>query len=84
MCCCAPQEGDTPEYDLYLGVRLAEASSQAMWGSAHYCVQMSPVQVRCCGAAFLRLCCCRCCCCVRYGGRCCGQHRAVRVAAAGA
>jgi hypothetical protein len=34
-----------PEYDLYLGVRLAEASSQAMWGSAHYCVQMSPVQV---------------------------------------
>ncbi len=40
------QPGDTPEYDLYLGVRLAEASSQAMWGSAHYCIQMEPVQVK--------------------------------------
>eukprot|EP00983_Pelagomonas_calceolata_P113247 1159965-Pelagomonas_calceolata.AAC.4 len=39
------KEGDTAVYDLYLGVRLAEASSQAMWGSAHYCVQTSPVQV---------------------------------------
>ena len=39
------QEGDTAVYDLYLGVRLAEASSQAMWGSAHYCVQMEPVPV---------------------------------------
>jgi len=39
------KEGDTAVYDLYLGVRLAEASSQAMWGSAHYCVQMTPVNV---------------------------------------
>mmetsp|Transcript_26929 Transcript_26929/g.69418 ORF Transcript_26929/g.69418 Transcript_26929/m.69418 type:complete len:871 (-) Transcript_26929:1245-3857(-) len=39
------KEGDTAVYDLYLGVRLAEASSQAMWGSAHYCVQTSPVQI---------------------------------------
>ena len=44
---CTPctQEGDAPVFDLYLGVRLAEAASQAMWGSAHYCVQMRPPQV---------------------------------------
>ncbi|GFH14010.1 uncharacterized protein HaLaN_09983 [Haematococcus lacustris] len=38
------KEGEEPEYELYMGVRLAEASSQAMWGSAHYCVQMTPVR----------------------------------------
>jgi len=48
------REGDTAVYDLYLGVRLAEASSQAMWGSAHYCVQMSPVQV--CAGRTMRAC----------------------------
>ncbi|KAJ9524025.1 hypothetical protein QJQ45_022487, partial [Haematococcus lacustris] len=40
------KEGEEPEYELYMGVRLAEASSQAMWGSAHYCVQMTPVRVK--------------------------------------
>lgn len=40
------QIGDTAVFDLHLGVRLAEAAAQAMWGSAHYCVQMEPVQVK--------------------------------------
>ena len=35
------------QYDLALGVRLAEAASQAMWGSAYMCVGVQPVQVRC-------------------------------------
>ncbi|MEW5306191.1 MAG: hypothetical protein WDW36_008675 [Sanguina aurantia] len=39
---CQPAE---QLYDLDLGVRLAEAASQAMWGSAHFCVLMDPVQV---------------------------------------
>lgn len=33
-------------FDVELGVRLAEAASQAMWGSAHYCVMMEPIQVK--------------------------------------
>jgi hypothetical protein len=40
--------GEPPAYDLYLGVRLAEASSQAMWGSAHYCIQAERIEVRRC------------------------------------
>lgn len=28
-----------------LGVRLAEATAQAMWGSAHVCVLMQPIEV---------------------------------------
>ncbi|KXZ56071.1 hypothetical protein GPECTOR_2g953 [Gonium pectorale] len=36
----------SPQFDVELGVRLAEAASQAMWGSAHYCVMMDPIQVK--------------------------------------
>ncbi len=36
---------ESPTFDVELGVRLAEAASQAMWGSAHYCVMMDPIQV---------------------------------------
>lgn len=43
-----PEESDNPPppYDVELGVRLAEAAAQAMWGSAHYCVLMDPIQVK--------------------------------------
>ncbi|GIL66635.1 hypothetical protein Vafri_20126 [Volvox africanus] len=42
-----PEEMEaTPTFDVELGVRLAEAASQAMWGSAHYCVMMDPIQVK--------------------------------------
>eukprot|EP00798_Chlamydomonas_sp_ICE-L_P023775 gene23775-9334_t len=39
-------DDEPPLYDLALGVRLAEASSQAMWGSAHTCVTMKPIQIK--------------------------------------
>eukprot|EP00198_Chlamydomonas_reinhardtii_P003541 XP_001692877.1 flagellar associated protein [Chlamydomonas reinhardtii] len=42
-----PEEAaSTPPFDVELGVRLGEAASQAMWGSAHYCVMMDPIQVK--------------------------------------
>ena len=47
---CRPARSEeaasTPPFDVELGVRLGEAASQAMWGSAHYCVMMDPIQVK--------------------------------------
>ncbi len=48
-CGVLPREEVDPAaqpFDVELGVRLAEAASQAMWGSAHYCVMMEPIQVK--------------------------------------